>query len=138
MHRIPIAAVSVSVFLLIAQDVRLCASESTGRVHGYVRDVGGAAVSDASVLAVGLTVVAARSDARGRFQMTVPPGDYVLRATRNGYVSNYRESVRVQSASALERTITLVRQEQTVTAKRPDDHSHTELAWRLRHLPPLA
>ena len=136
MHRIPIAAISIAILATtIVHDVRLEARASTGRVHGFVRDGAGTGVADASVLAVGLTVIAARSDAHGRFQLTVPPGDYVLRATRNGYVSKYRESVRVQSSISLERTITLFRQEEAIAAARPDDHSHTELAWRLRHLP---
>jgi len=88
------------------------------------------------VLAIGTTVAAARSDQSGRFQMALPAGDYVLRATRAGYVSTYREPVRVQRAISLERVITLVRQAVTVdAAKITDTHAHTELAWQLRHLP---
>lgn len=145
MHRILVAAVSTGILLgtsttaLIASSGPLGdrrATAPSGRVHGFVRDAAGLALPDVSVLAVGLTVVAARSDANGRFQMTVPAGDYILRATRSGYVSNYREPVRVQGAVQLERVITLVRQGDLLAAsKQTDEHAHTELAWRLRHLP---
>ena len=107
-----------------------------GRVHGFVRDAAGLGVADASVLAVGLTVIASRSNAQGRFEMTLPAGDYILRATREGYVSTYREPVRVQGNFSLERVITLIRQGEAVAAANPpDSHSHTDLAWQLRHLP---
>jgi hypothetical protein len=142
LHRIPVVAISIAVIALtVVPQVCLHAatpggsSGSNGRVHGVVRDAVGVAVADASVLAVGTKVIAARTDTRGRFQMSVPPGDYILRATRPGYISTYRESVRVLSSSALERTITLFRQADAAAAAVPDDHSHSELAWRLRHLP---
>ena len=135
-HRIPVVAISIAVIALtVVPQVRLHASQSSGRVHGFVRDAVGVAVADASVLAVGARVIAARTDTRGRFQMSVPPGDYILRATRTGYISTYREPVRVLSSAALERTITLFRQTDAAAAAPPDDHSHSELAWRLRHLP---
>jgi hypothetical protein len=79
-------------------------------VQGLVRDAAGQALSDASVLAVGSTVVSVRSDSIGRFALSLPPGDYVLKATRVGYVSNVRESLRVQSATMVERNLTLVKQ----------------------------
>lgn len=148
-HHIPVAAISVGVLIGVApnharaqiparQPVMLVAAANTtgGRVHGFVRDAAGAAVPDARVLAVGQTIVSARSDLRGRFQMTVPPGDYVLRASRDGYVSTYREPVRIHSSVSLERTITLFRQKDDPAAVEvSDSHAHTELAWRLRHLP---
>ena len=80
-HRIPVAAVSVGVLIGVTpnharaqmpvrQPVMLVAAADTtgGRVHGFVRDAAGAAVADARVLAVGQTIVSARSDLRGRFQ----------------------------------------------------------------------
>jgi len=146
-HRIPIAATTVGILLAslagVAEaqtftPVRMLATTSaaSGRVYGFVRDANGAAIAEASVLAVGATVVTARSDARGRFHMAVPPGNYVLRAARDGYLSTYREPVRVNGSIPLERTITLVRQDEAIMAGILDDsHAHTELAWRLRHLP---
>ncbi len=68
--------------------------------------------------------------------MALPAGDYILRAAREGYVSTYREPVRVQSSVSLERVITLFRQSEAVAAANPpDSHAHTDLAWQLRHLP---
>ena len=108
---------------------------ASGRVLGIVRDGTGLAIADADILAVGQTIVSSRSDVRGRFQMMLPPGNYVLKATRTGYVSTYREPVRVDSSTRLERTITLTRQSDSPFAVPTDAHSHTDLAWQLRHLP---
>jgi hypothetical protein len=137
-----------------------------GRVHGLVRDEAGRAISGASVMAMGGTVVpvAARSDTGGRFTLALPPGEYILRATRDGYVSTYREPVRIQSSTQIERTIVLTRQgtnagrlvllassaipvstdpadtknDDTETDPTDPDHAHNEAAWRLRHLAPTA
>ena len=132
------------------------ASGLGGRIHGVVRDDVGRGVSGVSIFAMGTTLALARSDRQGHFAMSVPAGDYILRASREGYVSTYREAVRVQTSAELERNITLLRQgvrtmersvltasligssapvsEQPGTAGVPD-HSHSEAAWRLRHLP---
>ena len=117
------------------EPVRLASNlpPSVGRVQGIVKDQAGVTIPAASVLAVGQTVVSARSDASGRFHLALPPGDYVLRASRDGYVSTYREPVRVQSHTRLERTITLTRQGETTAGA--GRHAHSELAWLLRHLP---
>ena len=147
MYRIPVTAISVVIVLWssaeslsarapVSERVEAVAPDTSGRVHGFVRDAAGLAVAEASVLAVGPKVVAARSDAHGRFSMALPPGDYVLRATRAGYVSTYREPVRVQNSIALERVITLFRQgEAAMLENVADSHAHSDLAWRLRHLP---
>jgi hypothetical protein len=127
-----------------------------GRIHGVVRDDVGRGLSGVSIFAMGTTLALARSDRQGHFAMSVPAGDYILRATREGYVSTYREAVRVQTSAELERNITLLRQgvrtmERSILtasltgtlAPPPEqpgtsgasDHSHSEAAWRLRHLP---
>jgi len=134
-HRIPaIAFAGIVVAVLLSPDLG-ASTPASGRLLGIVRDAAGVAIADASVLAVGQTIVSSRSDVRGRFQMAIPPGDYVLKATRTGYVSTYREPVRVDSTTRLERTITLTRQGESPVAIVADDHAHTDLAWRLRHLP---
>jgi hypothetical protein len=147
MHRIPVAAISTVILLwssgqslyaraTLPERDDAVAANTSGRVNGFVRDAAGAAVPQASVLAVGQSVVAARTDARGRFSMALPPGDYILRATRTGYVSTYREPVRVLNSIALERVITLIRQSEATMAENvADSHAHTDLAWRLRHMP---
>jgi hypothetical protein len=134
-----------------------------GWVHGLVRDEAGRAISGASIMAVGATVVpvAVKSGTAGEFLLALPPGEYILRATRNGYVSTYREPVRIYSSTQLERTIVLTRQgtgagrivliassalpvsadpadEATATEDTDATHSHNEAAWRLRHLAPTA
>ena len=134
-HRIPVIALAGILFAAsLGSDVRASAAAS-GRVLGMVRDGTGLAIADADILAVGQTIVSSRSDVRGRFQMMLPPGNYVLKATRTGYLSNYREPVRVDSTTRLERTITLTRQSDSPFAIPNDAHSHTDLAWQLRHLP---
>ncbi len=105
--------------------------------------------------------VAARSDTAGEFLLALPPGEYILRATRDGYVSTYREPVRIQSSTQLERNIVLTRQgvsgagrlvlmassglpvsadpaEEPGADASDANHSHSEAAWRLRHLAPTA
>jgi hypothetical protein len=141
------------------------ASVLGGHIRGMVRDDAGHAVVGASIVALGATPlpVMARSDTLGQFSLALPPGEYILRATRDGYVSTYREPVRIQSSTLLERTITLVRQgappaRRVVLAAAPGvtgietlreepentsdsketDHPHNEAAWRLRHLTPTA
>lgn len=142
------------------------ASAREGSVYGLVRDDAGRAIAGASVMAIGSAPlpILARSDAAGQFRLALEPGEYILRATREGYVSTYREPVRIQSRTSLERTIVLVRpgvapERRVVLAAsagvpdldpEADDpveastvpaepaHAHNETAWRLRHLPPSA
>jgi hypothetical protein len=140
------------------------AAARAGRVHGLVRDDAGRAVAGASVMAVGGTAMplAAKTDTAGEFLLALPPGEYILRATRDGYVSTYREPVRIQSSTQLERTIVLTRQgasasrlvlmasseavpvsgdaadEETPADTGDPNHPHNEAAWRLRHLTPTA
>ncbi len=140
-----------------------------GLVRGVVRDDAGRAIGDASVVALGgapLPVVA-KSDATGQFTLALAPGEYVLRATRVGYVSTYREAVKIQRRTEIERTIVLLRREpgsrgrvllassgaEPADAPAPEDEpgqidssgdgsasdpGHGEAAWRLRHLTPTA
>jgi hypothetical protein len=131
-HKGIATGVAVVVMIAGAGGVTTAAGPMHGRVHGMVCDAAGRGLADASVLAVGQTIVSVRSDLAGRYSLLLPPGDYVLRATRDGYVSTYREPVRIQGSALLERTITLVRQDLNVV---DPNHAHTEMAWRLRHLP---
>lgn len=110
------------------------ASLAAGHVDGLVRERSGRSVADASIVAVGQTIVAARSDARGRFSLVLPPGEYVLKASRAGYVSTYREPVHIFTATRLERTITLTPEVTGLETMADDGDVHTDLAWRLRHL----
>ncbi len=130
-----------------------------GQILGRVTDDGGTAVKGASILALGTTLVAARSDQDGYFRLNLTPGDYVLRAACAGYLSTLRARVRVGSDSRVTRDVTLIRigssQPSTVrlaglgsvgpvealpagqeeVAAEDASSSHSETAWRLRHLP---
>ena len=136
------------------------ASAAGGLIRGIVRDDAGAAVRDVAVIALGTTLASARTDATGRYQLALPVGDYILRATRDGYVSTFREAIRMQTSVQLERNITLTRQGATgrqvllagtglgdltswlpipdAKSDKDADHSHDEAAWRLRYLPRTA
>jgi hypothetical protein len=120
------------------------ASVGAGRVDGIVTDQSGRTIGGASVLALGTAVGMALTDGGGRFSLSLPPGQYVLRATRDGYVSTYREAVRIQPDVLLRRSITLIHadaddaqvdpSEKIALPPPASDHAHTETAWRLRHL----
>ncbi len=123
------------------------ASTAGGNIHGVVRDEAGQLVGGVSVIAMGTTMAAAESDRLGHFLLALPPGEYILRASRDGYLSTFREPVRISPSALLERNITLVRLwgvplasetaaviDQTAGGAAPGDHSHEDLAWRLRHL----
>jgi hypothetical protein len=124
------------------------ASAAGGRIRGVVHDDAGQRIGGANIIALGTTLAAARTDSAGRFDLALPPGEYILRANREGYTSTYREPVRVQTSVALEREITLIRQGPFDPTKATDvagiaplmivpdtdDHSHSEAAWRLRQL----
>ena len=107
----------------------------------------------------GVSVLAIGHDARGGAKRrprpvhaALPPGEYLLRATREGYVSTYREPVRVQSQRAARardhahagrrrrgqscrepRRLSPSPAPQPVRAGR-SARRHGEAAWRLRHL----
>lgn len=130
----------------ILRPVAVQAAIGDGRLSGVVLDDAGAAVAGVSVLATGTTLAVARSDSRGRFALVLPVGQYLLRATREGYLSTYREPIRIEPNRHLQRRIRLVRsiepapaaadQESTAGPATPADdmHGHGEIAWRLRHL----
>ena len=129
------------------------ASARGGRVDGTVTDQAGAALDGATVVAIGSALSAARTDALGRFTLPLPAGDYVLRATRDGYISTYREPIRVLADVLVRRNITLtkampveapavllagVATSQPAPATEPDaptERVEGDAAWRLRHLP---
>jgi hypothetical protein len=125
-----------------------------GVVSGVVRDDQGQLVAGVAVTAIGTTQAQARTDSNGSFNLALVPGDYVLRATREGYVSPYKEWVRVGASARLQRNITITKQPETerkvlsagltpsLTGERVSSPSLTRAkgsdslqAWYLRHLP---
>jgi hypothetical protein len=133
------------------------ASMRAGMVVGLVTDDRGSAVPGVAITAIGTTQALAKTDATGQFRLALVPGDYILRASREGYVSPYRESVRIRAAAHLERNITLTRQPDLTDRRRllagtglsagvgdplpvdsvvtPSAKSESLQAWYLRHLP---
>jgi hypothetical protein len=126
-----------------------------GTITGVVRDDRGQSVAGVAVTAIGTIQAQARTDAMGVFQLALVPGDYVIRATHDGYVCPYKEWVRVGNSARLERNITITKQaglpERTVllasmgltrtdelgtlTAAAPPTINESLQAWYLRHLP---
>ncbi len=137
--------------------VTLEASMRSGRVVGHVRDDRGQVVPGVAVTAIGTTQEMAKTDTFGQFQLNLVPGDYILRASRDGYVSPYREPVRIRAAAQIERNITITRQLGLPDRKlllagtgigaasadplpvesvaRPAGKADSLQAWYLRHLP---
>ena len=140
--------------------VRASASLTPTGVVGVVTDESGIGINGASILAMGATLAIVRTDARGRFTLGLAPGPYVLRVTRDGYISTYREAVHVRGDAPLSRAITMMRAGDTprevVLASTtqpiaaPDEEvpspestrgtpePPSEMGWRLRHLPRTA
>lgn len=128
------------------------ASLHGGHVLGTVKDDAGRAIGGASVIALGPASALVKTDDSGRFTMSLMPGEYVLRASHDLYISTYREPVRIDSSARLERDITLWRPGSPGSTSEPSaitpamakagqtpdpgapDHSHSDIAWRLRHL----
>lgn len=137
--------------------VKIEASMRAGMVVGLVRDDSGSVVSGVAVTAIGTTQAQAKTDAAGQFRLALVPGDYILRASRDGYVSPYRESVRIRAAAQIERNITITRQPGLSDRKvllastglgaaagdplpvesvvKPASRTDSLQAWYLRHLP---
>lgn len=155
-------ALSDDVFAQARQRQPVGAQASAGLVSGVVglvTDDAGRGIDGVSILAMGSTLAVARTDQDGRFRLELAPGPYILRATRDGYVSTYREAVHVRTDAPLTRTITLLRaadvsgdvvlasMTQPIEAE-PDEDAvseaprtttmPSEVAWRLRHLPRTA
>jgi hypothetical protein len=126
------------------------ASMLGGYVLGVVKDDAGRAIGGASVIALGPTSALARTDTQGRFTLSLLPGEYILRASHDLYISTYREPVLIDSSARVEREITLWRPGsasdasgvtaamakagQSAPGEAGREHSHSEAAWRLRHL----
>jgi hypothetical protein len=135
------------------RQVTVHASAAPGMVTGVVRDDQGQSVAGVAVTAIGTTQAQSRTDATGAFNLALVPGEYVLRATRDGYVSPYKELVRVGASQRLQRNITITKQPdlpmrkvllagmtpslsgERTPAAAPSARSESVQAWYLRHLP---
>lgn len=136
------------------KQVTVHASVASGVVSGVVRDDRGQSVAGVAVTAIGTSQAQARTDVNGAFNLPLVPGEYVLRATRDGYVSPYKEMVRIGASQRLQRNITITKQPDLPERKiltagltpslsgdplpaRPASSASNQTVqqWYLRHLP---
>jgi len=142
----------------------LHASRAESGVSGVVIDEHGAPLGGALVSALGAMTAMAITDAAGRFSLpALPAGEYSVRAHLTGFAASRRENVRVGTGAPesfrlqlrrLEAPVATSGRDAPLTARpivasgfalpsvEPDaeastsdgDHSHSDTAWRLRHL----
>ncbi len=78
------------------------AAQTTGRIVGRVTDEGGGALPGVTVVATSPSLQGDRSavtDAGGEYRLTLlPPGDYTVEATLEGFAAESRQAVPVQLA----------------------------------------
>jgi Carboxypeptidase regulatory-like domain len=147
-----------------APGLRAVSAIMAGTITGTVSDERGGPLPGAMVSVLGVTMAMTLTDASGRFSLNrLPIGEYTLRAHLAGFASSRRENVRVGPlASAPYRlqlrrldgtAATSGRTDEAVTARpilaagfalpavesssadsSDDAHSHSDTAWRLRHL----
>jgi hypothetical protein len=144
-------------------ELRLASARLGGAINGTVSDERGGPLPGAMVSVLGTTVAMTVTDALGRFSLEkLPAGEYTLRAHLAGFAASRRENVRVDSSAGAVYRLQLRRLEAAVATTgrtdplpaRPiiaagfelprvddtepstaaDDHSHSDTAWRLRHL----
>ena len=144
-------------------ELRTVSAIVAGAINGIVSDDRGGPVPGAMVSVLGATMAMTLTDVNGRFSLQrLPAGDYTLRAHLAGFAASRRENVRVGTTAPTVYRLQLHRLEspvattgrstESVTARpilaagfdlpsiempdpaADDDHSHTDTAWRLRHL----
>jgi hypothetical protein len=122
-------------------------------VHGIVLDERGEPLSGVVLSALGSTTVFAVSGRDGRFSFrNLPYGPYLLRAHLQGYASPRAQLLQVNRSRVAVSTIELSKRadadtavpvlagvggSETATSEGGEDsenHDHSEVAWRLRHL----
>jgi hypothetical protein len=140
------------------------AAPDSGTISSIVRDASGSPVAGAIVSAVGGRTMTALTDASGHCTLrSLPPGDYVVRVHRVGFIVGNSLVVRVKPGATASHEAVLRRADSAVatigtnpqpeilaagflppaaattgTASSGDENAegdnHSELAWRLRHL----
>lgn len=139
------------------------ASPAPAAVSGLVVDEQDHPLAGAMVSVLGTASAMTLTDASGRFAVgELPPGDYSVRAHLDGFSASPRENLRLGTAPPTAFTLRMARLEVPVAtvgagplvarpiiaagfalpdadppaddAPAADDHSHSDTAWRLRHL----
>jgi len=92
--------VFVAVFVLFLFTFNLCAQETTGGLQGTITDQSGAVVGGADVTLVGSTLVGTKTlktDGKGYYHFAnLPPGNYNLTATAQGFKSIKRDGITLE------------------------------------------
>jgi hypothetical protein len=133
------------------------ASFAAGSILGVVEDESGAPVDGVVVSALGATTLVTVTDKDGRFEFgTLAPGPYIVRAHISGYLSPKPQTIHVSPSIQSVSAISLKRlsdmapvlaagvasgtsassaapPDQPAASDAPDDDSHSETVWRIRH-----
>jgi hypothetical protein len=128
------------------------AATAPGQILGQVADDAGNPLDGVIVSALGSTTAFAVSDRMGQFSLRqLPPGPYLLRAHRQGYLAVRGTIVEVRPAGSTPSSFTLRREGEPSTPRvaeagmgataigaapveASDERSESDLAWRLRRL----
>jgi outer membrane receptor protein involved in Fe transport len=95
------------VFAILQPASAQTTSTTTGAINGKVRDQAGAAVAGVTVTLRGPQTVRAVSDAQGGFQLTVPPGLYLITAEKAGFQTASEPDFPIFSGESEALTVTL-------------------------------
>ncbi len=137
-----------------AERITELAAISTGQIVGQVHDEGGNPIEGVVVSALGSANAFAVSDKLGQFSLRqLPPGPYLVRAHREGFLTVRGTIVEVRPSSRTPSSLTMHREGAasaprvteasvgtTAVAAAPgpedetEERSETSLAWRLRHM----
>jgi hypothetical protein len=158
------SSASAQPFATRLPEYRTVSAVVAGSISGIVSDDRGGPLSGAMVSVLGTTTAMTVTDANGHFLLNrLPLGEYTLRAHLAGFASSRRENVHVGPLAAAPYRLQLHRLDGSVAGTtgrvdepvtRPilaagfglppveattpdpsdDTHSHTDVAWRLRHL----
>lgn len=129
------------------------ATLTTGQIVGQVHDEGGKPIEGVVVSALGSSSAFAVSDKAGQFSLRqLPPGPYLVRAHREGYLTVRGTIVDVRPSSRTPSTLTMHREGGAATttvaeasvagtaigaagdAGQPEERGESSLAWHLRRL----
>jgi hypothetical protein len=84
-------------------------AQAPGSIRGVIADPSAAVVPDATVQVTGNGITrTGKSDAEGRFAISVPPGTYNVRADASGFVTWTHDGVAVTSPQPVNLEVTLV------------------------------
>ncbi|HEX4644545.1 MAG TPA: carboxypeptidase regulatory-like domain-containing protein, partial [Verrucomicrobiae bacterium] len=83
-------------------------AQAPGSIHGVITDPSAAVVQDATVQVTGNGITrTGKSDAEGRFVISVPPGTYNLRADAPGFVTYTKDAISIASPQPVNVEVTL-------------------------------